>query len=48
MKINLSGWIIITLIILFFAIPICGLFVADEVASWPKCAEAVTYSFFRK
>jgi hypothetical protein len=48
MKKGLSEWIVVVLIILFFAIPICSLAVADPVTSWPKCQTALIYNFFLK
>ena len=43
-----SDWIIIILIILFFAIPICSLALNEPVISWPKCTASVVYNFFLK
>jgi hypothetical protein len=48
MERKLSDWIIIILILLFFAIPICSLAVTDPVYSWPKCATSFIYNFFLK
>jgi hypothetical protein len=48
MKIRLSEWILIILIILFFAIPICSLAVTDPVTSWPHCPTSLLYNFFMR
>jgi hypothetical protein len=39
-----TDWIIIFLILLFFAIPICSLAVTDSVTSWPKCSTSLIYN----
>jgi hypothetical protein len=43
-----SHWVLVILIILFFAIPICSLAVAEPVSSWPKCTSSFIYNFFLK
>jgi len=48
MRKRLSDWIIIILILVFFAIPICSLAVADSVTSWPKCSTSFIYNLFLK
>jgi len=45
---KLSDWIIIILIILFFAIPLCSWIITDPVSSWPKSATSFVYNFFLK
>ena len=39
-----SEWIVVILIILFFAIPVCSLAVADSVTTWPKCSTSFVYN----
>ena len=41
-------WILVILIVLFFAIPICSLAVTEPVSSWPKCSSSFVYNFFLK
>ena len=48
MEKRLSDWIIIVLIIFFFAIPVCSLAVTDQVYSWPKCATSFIYQILLK
>ncbi|MCJ7495625.1 MAG: hypothetical protein MUP68_15515 [Deltaproteobacteria bacterium] len=48
MKRKNSDWIIIVLIVLFFAIPVCSLAVTDQVYSWPKCATSFIYQILLK
>ncbi|MFH1758156.1 MAG: hypothetical protein ABH969_08920 [Pseudomonadota bacterium] len=48
MERRLSDWIIIALIIFFFAIPVCSLAVTDQVYSWPKCATSFIYQILLK
>jgi hypothetical protein len=43
-----SHWVLVILIILFFAIPICSLAVTEPVSSWPKCTSSFIYNFFLK
>ncbi len=46
MKSRLSEWVLVILIVLFFAIPICSLAVTEPVTSWPKCPTSLLYNFF--
>ena len=46
MERRFSEWVLVILIILFFAIPICSLAVTDPVTSWPKCPTSLVYNFF--
>ena len=41
-------WVLVILILLFFAIPICSLAVAEPVSAWPKCSSSFIYNFFLK
>lgn len=41
-------WVLVILILLFFAIPICSLAVAEPVSSWPKYSSSFIYNFFLK
>jgi len=41
-------WVLVVLILLFFAIPICSLAVTDHVSTWPKCSSSFIYNFFLK
>ncbi|HSR13523.1 MAG TPA: hypothetical protein VLS90_18900 [Thermodesulfobacteriota bacterium] len=34
----ITEWVVIFLIILFFAIPVCGMVVSESAAGWQKCA----------
>ncbi len=43
-----SEWVIIMLIILFFAIPVCSLALTDSVSIWPKCSTTFVYNLFLK
>jgi len=36
-KRKLSDWILILLIVAFFAIPVCSIALTEEITSWPKC-----------
>ncbi len=36
-KPKITQWILFLLIILFFAIPVLALSIADQVSKWPKC-----------
>jgi hypothetical protein len=42
-KRKLSDWILILLIVSFFAIPVCSLALNDGISSWPKCSTAFVY-----
>jgi len=48
MEKRLSDWILVILILLFFAIPICSLAITDHVYSWPKCSTSLVYNFLLK
>ena len=41
-------WVLVILILLFFAIPIGSLAVTEPVSSWPKCTSSFVYNFFLK
>jgi hypothetical protein len=43
-----SDWILIILIILFFAIPVCGLALNEPVTSWPRSTASLVYNYFLK
>jgi hypothetical protein len=42
-KRKLSDWVLILLIVSFFAIPVCSLALHDEIGSWPKCPTSFVY-----
>ncbi len=46
MKAGFLEWLLVFLIILFFAIPICSLAVTEPVTSWPKYSTSFIYNFF--
>jgi hypothetical protein len=48
MRIRLPEWVLIILIVLFFAIPICSLAVTEPVTSWPHYPTSLVYNFFLK
>jgi hypothetical protein len=48
MERRLSDWILVILILVFFAIPICSLAVTEHVYSWPKCTSSFVYNLFLK
>ena len=48
MKSGFFDWVLVILILLFFAIPICTLAVAEPVSAWPKCSSSFIYNFFLK
>ncbi len=33
---KIYDWLLIMLIVLFFAIPVCSLVIADHITAWPK------------
>ena len=39
-----SERIIVILIVLFFAIPVCALALTDSVTAWPKCSTSFVYN----
>ncbi len=41
-------WVLVILILLFFAIPIGSLAFTEPVSSWPKCTTSFVYNFFLK
>ena len=45
-EIRFFHWVLVILIVLFFAIPICSLAVTEPVSSWPKCTSSFVYNFF--
>lgn len=45
---KISMIIILFLIGLFFAIPICGMAICERVTSWPKVPISFFYSLFEK
>jgi len=47
-EIRVFHWVLVILILLFFAIPICSLAVTEPVSSWPKCTSSFVYNFFLK
>ena len=44
MKKQFSHWVLIILIILFFAIPLGSLAMSDPVSSWPKSSYSLLLS----
>ena len=48
MKRTFSQWLIIILIILFFAIPVASLAINEPIMTWPKCSTSFVYNFFLK
>jgi hypothetical protein len=46
MKSGFLQWLLVILIVLFFAIPICSLAVTEPVTSWPKCPTSLLYNLF--
>jgi hypothetical protein len=47
-KRKFSDWILIILIVLFFAIPLGSLAMCEPVISWPKCASSLFIGAFLK
>jgi hypothetical protein len=47
-KKRLSEWVIIILIILFFAIPLCSLAINESVTRWPTSSTHFVYNFLFK
>ena len=47
-KKKLAEWVIIILIILFFAIPVCSLALNESVTQWPFCSTHFVYNFLFK
>ena len=47
-KKKLFEWVIIILIILFFAIPLCTLAINESVAHWPTCSTHFVYHLLLK
>jgi hypothetical protein len=43
-----SEWIIVILIVLFFAIPVCSLAMTDSSSLWPKCSTSFVYNLLLK
>lgn len=43
-KKKLSEWVVIILIALFFAIPVCSLAMTDSVTIWPKSSTSFVYN----
>ncbi len=41
-------WVIIILVILFFAIPLCGLAINESVTHWPIRSTHFVYNFLFK
>jgi len=41
---NFSERIIMLLIVLFFAIPVCALALTESVTVWPKCSSYFIYN----
>ncbi len=46
MKMKLSHWVLVILIGIFFAIPVCSLTVSETPNLWPKCSTAFVYNIF--
>ncbi len=47
-NISITSLIVIFLILLFFAIPVCSLAICDKVTSWPKMPVSFIYNVFSK
>jgi hypothetical protein len=47
-KKRFSEWVIVLLIILFFAIPLCSLLVNESVVRWPTSPTRFIYHFLVK
>jgi len=47
-KKKFSEWIVIVLIILFFAIPVCSLALSESGTYWPKCSTSFVYNLLFK
>ena len=47
-NISIASLIVIFLILLFFAIPVCSLAICDKVTSWPKMPVSFIYNVFSK
>lgn len=43
-KREFTEWLIVILIILFFAIPVCTMAITDSVTIWPKCSTSFLYN----
>jgi len=43
-KKGFAEWLIVILIILFFAIPIYALATTDSISIWPKCPTSLIYN----
>ena len=43
-----SEWLIIILIVVFFAIPVCSLAVCESVTRWPNCSTYFVYNLLFK
>ena len=42
-KKKISDWILILLIVAFFAIPVCSLALTHEITTWPKSPTTLVY-----
>ncbi len=47
-KERFTEWVIIFLIVLFFAIPVCSLAVTDSVAGWPRLPNTFIFNVVLK
>ncbi len=45
---RITEWVIVVLIVLFFAIPVYSLSVTDSVATWPKSPTSFIYNLIFK
>ena len=45
---KLSDWFLLILILLFFAIPLCGLAIADNPCLWPKSNSSCLFSLLKR
>jgi hypothetical protein len=48
MKMKFSHWVLVALIGLFFAIPVCSITVSQTPSIWPKCSTPFVYNIFLK
>ncbi len=48
MKTKLSDWVVVILIVVFFAIPVCTLAVSDGPTVWPKVSTSFVYNLLFK
>lgn len=47
-KRKFSEWIVVILIALFFAIPVCTLALTESAGNWPRCSTSFIYNLLLK